>query len=81
MPGVDFRAAALATAAVTALGCGATVTPVANGPGLHNATDIGFSRTEGPPLTAPQQIRFAARHMVRGRRKRRRAHPRLPDAR
>lgn len=55
--------AALATVAATALGCGTTtevMTPVANGPELHNITDIGFSRTEGPPLTQPRQIRFAA---------------------
>ncbi len=48
----------LATAAATALGC--SVTHVANGPELHNATDIGFLPTEGAPLTQPRQIRFAA---------------------
>jgi hypothetical protein len=52
--------AVLATAAATALGC--TVTPVANGPELHNATDIGFLPTEGAPLTQPREIRFAADH-------------------
>lgn len=49
---------ALATAAATALGC--TVTPVANGPELHRATEMGFLPTEGPPLTQERQIRFAA---------------------
>jgi hypothetical protein len=52
--------AALATAAATALGCTNTVTQVANEPGLHRATEIGFMPTEGPPLTHPRQIRFAA---------------------
>lgn len=53
------RTAALATAAATALGC-AGVTPVASGPELHRATEIGFIPTEGPPLTRPRQVRFAA---------------------
>jgi hypothetical protein len=51
--------AALATAAATALGC-TEVTPVANGPDLHRATEIGFLPTEGPPLTQPREIRFEA---------------------
>jgi hypothetical protein len=54
-------AAALATAAATASGCATpTVTPVANGPDLHRATEIGFVPTDGTPLTQPRQIRFAA---------------------
>jgi hypothetical protein len=34
--------------------------PVANGPELHRATEIGFLPTEEPPLAQPRQIRFAA---------------------
>jgi hypothetical protein len=52
--------AAFATAAATALGCAGEVTPVANGPELHRATEIGFLPTEGPPLTQEREIRFAA---------------------
>jgi hypothetical protein len=51
--------AALATAAATVLGC-SEVTPVANGPELHRATEIGFLPTEGPPLTQPREIHFEA---------------------
>jgi len=57
-----MRTAALATVAATALGCaeGTVITPVANGPELHRATEIGFLPTEGPRLTQPREIRFAA---------------------
>ena len=57
-----MSAAALATAAATVLGCaeGTTLTPVANGTDLHRATEIGFLPTEGPPLTQPREIHFAA---------------------
>jgi hypothetical protein len=57
-----MRPAFPATAAavlVTATSLGCTVTPVANAPDLHGATDIGLVRTEAP-LALPRQVRFEA---------------------